>query len=156
MYLNQNNKPIKFSYRFSSKFFLLIFPTLMMIGCATSHRGKVFEYSLIGGLVGAAYGNSRAEFKQENALMYGSQGALAGAAIATILDDSDKKIKELEAKVKFFDESSKANPQSSLTEIPEEFRPLLESKNYEIYQINRWTRKGPRYLVKESEVIELK
>ena len=131
----------------------------LLTACATTQKSKVFEYSLIGGLIGAAYGNSRAEFKQENSLMYGSEGALVGAAIATIMDDSDKQIKDLEAKVNFFDESSKSSftsSKSTPTEIPEEFRPLLESKNYEIYKINRWTRKGQRYLVKESEVIEFK
>lgn len=129
---------------------------LAISACATTQKAKVFEYSLIGGVIGAAYGNSKPEYKAQNATLYGSQGALAGAAIATLLDNRDDKIKDLEAKVKFFDESSKSNPQSTLLEVPEEFRPLLESQNYEVYRINRWTRKGPRYLVKESEVIEFK
>lgn len=135
---------------------ILTVSVLALAACATTQKAKVLEYSLIGGVIGAAYGNSRPEYKTQNATLYGSQGALAGAAIATLLDTNDDKIKDLEAKVKFFDESPKSNPESTLLEVPEEFRSLLESQNYEVYRINRWTRKGPRYLVKESEVIEFK
>lgn len=134
----------------------MLVSVLALSACATTQKAKVLEYSLIGGVIGAAYGNSRLEYKTQNTTLYGSQGALAGAAIATLLDTNDDKIKDLEAKVKFFDESSKSNPESTLLEVPEEFRPLLESQSYEVYRINRWTRKGPRYLVKESEVIEFK
>jgi hypothetical protein len=140
----------------NTKSFLLTLSALTLGACATTQKGKLFEYGLIGAALGAAYGHSKPEYQTQNSMLYGSQGAVLGMAIATITDDSDKKLKDLEAKVKFFDETSRTNTQSTLTDLPEEFRPLLESQNYEVYRINRWTRKGPKYLVKESEVIEFK
>ncbi len=140
----------------NKKKFLMSISILALCSCATTQKGKIFEYGLIGGVLGAAYGNSRPDYKTQNAMLYSSQGAALGMAVAALTDDSDQKIKDLEAKVRFFDESTKSNPESNLLEVPEEFRPLLESQNYEVYRINRWTRKGPRYLVKESEVIEFK
>ena len=142
--------------------FIFLAGALGMSSCATTQRGKFFEYSLVGALAGAAYGFSRSEFRSENTALFASQGAFIGAAIAAATDDSDKQIKDLEAKVKFFDESTRVSSlgesvsNKTYYEIPEEYRTLLESRNYEIYKINRWVQKGPKYLVKESEVIEFK
>ena len=99
MFLIQNNKPFKFSYKYSLKFLLLSFPALMMIGCATSHRGKVFESMAIGAVVGGLYGQSRPEFKQENSLMYGSMGSAVGAVIGVLRADPDKENSELQSKI---------------------------------------------------------
>lgn len=141
-----------------SVFYILV-SALLLSSCATTQKGKIFEAMLIGSTVGAIYGAGKPEFKEQNAMMYGAVAGLATAATVVALDDTDKKLKDFEAKVKFLDDAvnSQQKPTSTaslLLELPEEFRPLVESQTFESYHINRWTRKGEKYLIKESDVIE--
>lgn len=128
---------------------------LIFSSCASTQKTKIIETIVIGASVGAIYGLTRKEMKEENGMMFSSQGAAIGAVIAAVIDDSDEKIKTLEAKVKFLDESTTKQTSPNFEEIPEEYRALLESQNYEMYRINRWTKKG-HYLVNESALIDLK
>ena len=127
---------------------------LIISSCASTQKTKMIEAMLVGTSLGAIYGATRPAYQNQNALLFGSMGGLAGAAVAVVTDDSDKKIKDLESKVKFFDEFTTKNT-PNFEEIPEEYKALLESQNYEMYKINRWTKKG-QYLVNESSLIELK
>jgi hypothetical protein len=137
------------------KLIILLVVASLFSACATTEKAKITQAIITGASIGALYGLTRKEMKDENAMMFASQGAAIGAIAAVLINDSDEKIKTLEAKVKFLDESTTKQTSPNFEEIPEEYKALLESQNYEMYRINRWTKKG-HYLVNESALIDLK
>lgn len=86
-------------------------------GCATTHKGKALESMAIGAVVGGLYGQSRSEFKQENALLFSSMGAATGALITEFTSDIDK---ENQKKLEAFNELEKTMRNSETTDNKED------------------------------------
>jgi hypothetical protein len=76
----------------------------ILSSCATTRKGKLAEGILAGTAAGVLYGSTINQNKRQNEVFYGSLGGVVGAATVALLDDSDKEISELNAKLKAFSE----------------------------------------------------
>ena len=111
-------------------------------------------------LIASAIGTLAAQSEKNHKLGYAvaySGTAAAVAAIASIeYYDSDKEKRELEAKLKFINDMETQKSKNISSDMPEDLKNLVDTHHYDVYRINRWTQRGPKLLVKESEAIELK
>ena len=97
---------------------LTILVSAVLLSCATTQKGKYLESIIIGTSLGAIYGASRSDYKQQNAMLFGSMGGLIGTSVAAVMDDRDREIEKLQAKLSAFSEL-----QSSI-----EIQPYLNAK----------------------------
>ncbi len=137
----------------------LILLTLIFIftGCvANTFKEKTYRNMLIASAIGTIAAQSENSNKLGYTVAYGGTAA-AVAAIASIeYYDSDKEKRELQAQIKFINDIEMQKSKNISSDMPEDFKNLLDTHHYDVYRINRWTQRGPKLLVKESEAIELK
>lgn len=139
----------------------------LMLGCATGTRGKVIQSGIIGAAIGGIYGSSRANMKDQNALMFGALGATIGTTaglfyyqneeqvdrlrnenmkLRNSLDDFERRLSEP------LSETTISGPESS---IPDDYKSLIKPGSVRMYKINKWEREGKNRIVFKSEAIEL-
>lgn len=142
---------------------------LLLSACATTHKGKVFESMAIGAVVGGLYGASRSEFKHENAALYGSMGAAAGAAYAEFTGDIDKENqKKLEAFNELEETLNKSSRDSisrdsifngsavvSPNRIPPKLKKVLNHGNLTGFKADEWIDWGENRAAHIDEIWEL-
>jgi len=125
----------------------LVFGFLLNTNCATTYKGKVFESSLMGAVVGGAYGYSRPEAKDQNAMLYGSMGVALGALIQTLYLNPDKEIKDiklealnLKTKLDEFQKPNLIDQGNSLykSSIPMDLTKLVQPGEWKRYKIDYW------------------
>lgn len=146
---------------------------MFICGCATTNRGKTIELALAGTAAGAAFGQTRPEYKAQNSALYASMGAAIAAVAGLYIFDEEKraeefrtKLLELQTKVDgSFGASDLLNQQTqkvlsqgqstfSETELPEEYQGLIRPGGWKLYEINRWVKRGTNRLVLESRLLE--
>jgi hypothetical protein len=81
--------------------FIILAPLVAMVisSCSTTQKTKIAGTILTGAAIGAIYGLSRKEMKEENAMMFASQGAAIGALAGLYYHDPDKEIEKLQTKL---------------------------------------------------------
>lgn len=141
-------------------------------GCATSINGKTTRNALIAGTLGAAYGNSRDEYKTTHAAMYGAMGAFLGAMVSLYYYDPDKEIADLRKQntelAKSMNEFSENidTPKARKTHsgpalrnyqsIPEKYRSKITPGEWSLMQIDEVERVDENRLVRKTEMLEIK
>ncbi len=142
-------------FSFTKKLFIITF--LLQTACATkSIQTTIIRDMAIGAVVGSIYGNSFSSNKAAYTQMYAGIGAAGAALISIGVNDPDKENRELQAKLKFLNDIEIQKAKNISSDMPDDLRKLIDTHNYEVYRINRWTMRGSNLLVKESEAIELK
>lgn len=119
-------------------------------------KEKVYRNMLIASVIGIVAADKKEDHKLSYALAY--SGALSSLAAIGSLEyyDSDQERRELKAQLKFINDFESQKSKSISESLPEDLKNLVNSYEYDVYRINRWTQRGPNLIVKESEVIELK
>jgi hypothetical protein len=157
-----------------SKDFLLLLP-LVTSACATTNKGKILETIAVGAAAGAAYGQNRPEFKNENALMYGAIGGLTGSLIGLYVFDEEKKTDELKTKISKLEAEldsfgknslhentssvSSQNPASKVqlqSFLPKKLQKLVKPGEWSLYRIDDWEQLDDTKLVHKDQVLEFK
>ena len=140
-----------------NKFFICITTTLIFTSCASNtFKEKTYRNMLIASAIGTLAAQSEKHHKLGYAVAYAGTAA-AVAAIASIeYYDLDKEKRELQAKLKFINDIETQKSKNISSDMPEDLKNLVDTHHYDVYRINRWTQRGPKLLVKESEAIELK
>lgn len=137
---------------------------LSTLGCATSFKGKMIESTLIGAGLGAVIGQSRPDYPNQNAVLYGSLGAVAGALYATYKHDPYKENENL----KLANEKLKAQldqisqpkvafetPATFNSKIPEKYRKLVNPGEWKVFEIDQWIEDGENRLIHQDKIMEL-
>ena len=140
-----------------NKFFLYITPTLIFTGCASNtFKEKTYRNMLIASAIGTIAAQSEKHHKIGYTVAYGASAATLAAIASIEYYDSDKEKRELQAKLKFINDMEVQKSKNISSDMPEDLKNLVDTHHYDVYRINRWTQRGPKLLVKESEAIELK
>ncbi|MFN3453761.1 MAG: hypothetical protein ACK41T_02300 [Pseudobdellovibrio sp.] len=137
----------------------VLYPFLMILttSCAsTNFKEKTYRNMLVAAVVGAAIGQIEKENRTGYSVAYGASAATLAAIASIEYYDADKEKRELEAKIKFMNDMELSRGRNITNDLPEDLKNLVETHHYDVYRINRWTQRGPKLLVKESEAIELK
>lgn len=135
----------------------ILLACVFFTSCSTSSfRGNTYRNMLIASAVGVALAQKEKNNKLGYSVAYGGTAA-AVAAIASIeYYDSDQERRELQAKLKFINDMEAQRSKNISEDLPEDLKALVNAHHFDVYRINRWTQRGPKLLVKESEAIELK
>lgn len=121
--------------------------TFSLMGCATSHRGKVIEGAVFGSLAGAAFGLTRSDYREQNSMMFAGLGAGIGSVIAATYNDVDKKTEqlqkenqELKAKLDLLEKPVLTETGSSLfqSKLPKDLGKLIRPGEWKRYKIDYW------------------
>jgi hypothetical protein len=151
--------------------FILVLGSIFLASCASSNRSKTMGLTLAAGSLGAIYGASQADYKPQNAMMFGAVAAAIAATAGQFIFDEEKRaeefrLKSLELQTRLdgssqsdlSDQTSKilSQGQSVFSEasLPEEYQHLVRPGGWKIFEINRWVKKGTNRLVLESKLIE--
>lgn len=145
---------------------------IVLSSCATSTKGKITRNALITGALGAAYGNSREEYKTTHAAMYGAIGGLIAAVASTYYYDPDAEITELRKQntelakaMNSFSENSGQLPShkaysgpalNNFQSIPEKYRSKITPGEWSLMQIDEVERVDENRLVRKTEMLEIK
>lgn len=144
--------------------YLILFAVLLSSGCATSIKGQTTEWALIGAGAGAAYGYSRNEYKDKNAMMFAAIGAATGALISLYKQDPDQKISKLSdenAKLKK-DIEAFSNPKTEFqtpamfnSKIPDKYKRLIQPGEWRISEIDQWIEDSENRIIHQDKIMEL-
>jgi hypothetical protein len=154
---------------------LMIFP-LVILSCATTNKGKILETIVLGAAIGASYGTSKPNFKNENALMYGALGGLTGSLIGLYTFDEERrseelkqKVLKLEAELDSFgkspntDSTALGNATSQPTTrvqlqsfLPKKLQKLVKPGEWALYRIDEWEQLDDSKMVHKDQVLEFK
>jgi hypothetical protein len=156
-----------------TKNIFLLLP-LIISACATTNKGKILETMAVGAVAGAAYGQNRPEFKNENALMYGAIGGLTGSLIGLYVFDEEKKSEELKTKISKLEAELDSFGKNSVTEntsqtsnnpatkvqlqsfLPKRLQKLVKPGEWSLYRIDEWEQLDDTKLVHKDQVLEFK
>ena len=138
--------------------------TILLTGCATSIKGQTVEWSFIGASAGAAYGYSRSEYKDKNALMFAAIGAAAGALLGIYKQDPDQKLSRLsEENLKLKkDLESFTNPKTVYqspamfnSKVPDKYKQLIQPGEWRISEIDQWIEDSENKIIHQDKMMEL-
>ncbi len=145
---------------------LLSLGFLLNTNCATTYKGKILEFASAGAIVGGAYGNSRPEYKDQNAMMYASLGALIGTIAGTYLMDPEKEINKakleistLKAKLDEFQKPNLIDQGNSLfkSRLPNDLTKLIQPGEWKRYKIDYWVQdqSNQNLWLRQTEMFEV-
>ncbi len=138
--------------------------TSILCSCATSQKGKIVEWTFLGAAIGGAYGTTRLQEADKNALMYGALGAALGAMAGLYYFDPDKFSEKLANEnqnlKKELDliQSPKVlfeTPATFNTKIPEKYKKLINPGEWKISEINQWVEESENRLIHQDKIMEL-
>lgn len=143
---------------------LFFISALLLSGCATTIKGQTIEWSIAGATAGAAYGYTRSEYKNKNAMMFAAIGAAAGALLSIHKQDPDQKISKLSdenLKLKK-DLESFANPKTIYhspamfnSKIPDKYKKLIQPGEWRISEIDQWIEDSENRIIHQDKMMEL-
>jgi hypothetical protein len=87
---------------YKTKLIFIQIAASMIAACATTEKAKITQTIITGAAIGAIYGLTRKEMKEENAMMFSYQGAAIGALAGLYYHDPDKKVDELQSQVEIY------------------------------------------------------
>lgn len=143
---------------------LILSSTLFLSACSTTIKGQTVEGSLIGASAGAAYGYSRSEYKDKNAMMFAAIGAATGALLSIYKQDPDQKISKLNdenLKLKK-DLESFTNPKTVYqspamfdSKVPDRYKKLIQPGEWRISEIDQWIEDSENRIIHQDKMMEL-
>ena len=137
---------------------------LFNLGCATSQKGKIVEWSAAGLATGVVYGSTRQDFKDKNAMMYGAVGAAVGAIAGLYYFDPDKNFERLTDENKRLRQDLDLvqipkviaeTPATFNTKIPEKYKKLINPGEWRISELDQWIEEGENRLIHQDKIMEL-
>lgn len=87
---------------YATKLIILLVVASVVSSCATTEKAKIVQTIITGAAIGAIYGLTRKELKEDNALMFSSQGAAIGAIAGLYYHDPDKKVDNLQSQLDMY------------------------------------------------------
>lgn len=143
---------------------LILSSALFLSACSTTIKGQTVEWSLIGASAGAAYGYSRSEYKDKNAMMFAAIGAATGALLSIYKQDPDQKISKLNdenLKLKK-DLESFTNPKTVYqspamfnSKVPDKYKKLIQPGEWRISEIDQWIEDSENRIIHQDKMMEL-
>lgn len=143
---------------------LILSSVMLLSGCTTTIKGQTVEWSLIGAGAGAAYGHSRSEYKDKNAMMFAAIGAAAGALLNIYKQDPDQKLSKLSdenLKLKKDLESFTSpktvyqSPAMFDSKVPDKYKKLIQPGEWRISEIDQWIEDSENRIVHQDKMMEL-
>lgn len=137
---------------------------LMLSGCATSSRDKIYEKMGIAALVGVAVGQAQPNYKATYSTMYAGVGAATAAALSLYLDDPYKEsvrlrdeVKVLTSKFEQFENGKvvKQGPATFGAKVPDKYKGLIQPGEWRIYEIDQWVESDDNRLIHQDKIMEL-
>ena len=126
---------------------ILVILSLNIIACSSVYK-KTISTSLAAGALGAVYGSTKEDYKNQNAALYGALSALAAGAVALSLDVDELKASKNEAeslRVKLNQFEKRLEPKliasgNSLfnSPLPREVSGLIEPGEWKKYKMDEW------------------
>ena len=103
---------------YATKLIILLVVASMFSACATTEKAKIAQTIITGAAIGAIYGLTRKELKEDNALMFSSQGAAIGAIAGLYYHDPDKKVDNLQSQLDMYKklQTEQARDESTIRE----------------------------------------
>ena len=139
------------------KIFVLIVSITLFQSCATtSFKEEIFRNMAVASIAGFAVGTMANKNVKGYGYQYAGLAAATAAVVTTLHRAPDHERRELQAKLKFINDIETQKSKNISSDMPEDLKNLVDTHHYDVYRINRWTQRGPKLLVKESEAIELK
>lgn len=151
---------------------LLLSISFIAAGCATSTKGKIARNAFIAGSIGAAYGNSREDYKTTHSVLYGSMSAIVAALASLYYYDPDAEIAELRKQntelaksLNSFSENSNqqrgkktySGPAiNNYQSIPEKYRSKITPGEWSLMEIDEVEQVDENKLVRKTELLEIK
>ncbi len=143
-------------------------------GCATTNRGKTMQAAIASGAMGVLYGQTRAEFKAQNSVMYGSIAMASAVLVGLYVFDEEKRSEAYRQqalalqmnldgggdplRTGFQNNHQQLEAQGlstfSESELPTEYQHLIRPGGWKVFEINRWVKKGTNRLILESKLLE--
>lgn len=155
-----------------NKWIALLLSSTLIAGCATTTKGKIARNAIIAGSLGAAYGNSREDYKTTHSVLYGSMSAVVAALASLYYYDPDAEVAELrkqnaELAKAMNDFSEKSNqPKGRKTysgpainnyqSIPEKYRSKITPGEWSLMEIDEVEQVDENKLVRKTELLEIK
>lgn len=152
---------------------ILIIP-MFCIGCATNMKERIVRNALLAGAIGAAYGDSKPEFKSQHSLMYGASTALVAAIASVYYYDPDKTLESsrktnslLRDELDAFENQNISTSNSKnriysapalpgLEKLPEEYRRMINPGAWTLSEIDQWVDGGEGRLIHQDKMLEIK
>lgn len=149
---------------------LLVFAQL---GCATSMKSQIVRNTALAAAAGAAYGNSREEYKSTHATMYGASLGLIAAIASVYWYDPDKEIesarkqsKELAKSFDTFSEgvgtigtrgkmSRSGSATKNFSSVPERYKNFVTPGEWVLREIDEYERIDENTIVHKDQIFEL-
>lgn len=132
--------------------------------CATSQKGKISEWAIIGGSAGFVFGSTRPDYQDKNAMMFSAIGTAIGALAGLYYFDPDKQSEKLafeNQKMKKDMELIQASkvivetPATFNTKIPAKYKQLINPGEWRISEIDQWIEEGENRLIHQDKIMEL-
>lgn len=143
---------------------LILSSVIFLSSCATTIKGQTVEWSVIGASAGAAYGYSRSEYKDKNAMMFAAIGTATGALLSIYKQDPDQKISKLSdenLKLKK-DLESFTNPKTVYqspamfnSKVPDKYKKLIQPGEWRISEIDQWIEDSENRIIHQDKMMEL-
>lgn len=137
---------------------------LILGGCASTPKQKIIQNMVIAGVIGAAVGYQKSEYKNTHALMYGGLAA-SGAGIVSAyysdLDSDSAKMRDENLRLKSeLDELQApmilaAAPATFSGKIPDRYRKLVNPGEWTVADIDQWIDDGENRLIHQDKIMEL-
>ena len=141
-------------------------------GCATNIKEKVLRNSLIATAAGAAYGNSKDEYKTQHSIMYGASAGLIAALVSVYYYDPDKRLdesrKQTSELAKSLDDFSEGNSTQSRRRpvlsgsatrnygsLPDKYKSLVSPGEWVLREIDEYERIDDNKIVHKDQLFEL-
>lgn len=141
--------------------------------CATGIKEKIVRNSLIAGAVGAAYGDSKDEFKSQHSVMYGASAALITAIASLYYFDPDKQLDQFRKTTNQMRDEMDGleigfNPTSEKNQIkrgtalrgydalPDQYKRMIDPGRWTLSEIDQWVEGGEGQMIHQDKLLELK
>lgn len=149
-----------------SKLQTVILSVTFLMGCATTTKVKTLRNSVLAGMVGAAYGSSKEDYKATHATLYGASAAALTALVSLYIYDPDKKTEELKreteilkAKLDEFQKPSLLDQGNSLfkSQLPSSLTKLVRLGEWRHYKLDEWVQdqNNPNIWLRQVEMYEI-
>lgn len=156
-----------------NKFLSTAIAGFLLTSCATGMKEKIVRNTLIAGAAGAAYGDSKDEFKSQHSLMYGASAALITAIASLYYFDPDKQLEqfrkttnqmrdEMDGLENGFNTPSEKNQTTRGTTLrgydalPEQYKRMIDPGKWTLSEIDQWVDGGEGQMIHQDKILELK
>lgn len=145
---------------------IFLLPLLIsQVSCSSkSIKLQSLGWATTGAIIGGAYGGTRNEYQSQNAVLFGSLGALTGLLSYYYFNDPDKKVEsiteenlKLKAQLEDFysPKTIAESPGTFNSKIPAKYKKLVRPGEWKISEIDQWIDEGENRLIHQDKIMEL-